>query len=184
MTESSRSRSNRPLEKLTTANPVDSTSFSEVLHSIVLKADKDGDLVALPVILVDPTNNPMKIPGTAICKSAAFTIGAASASLWTPTNGKRFNIIAYAIDVSSSCAEAALDDGGIQVADGGVTKFIHACTVPAISVATVTGGKSIAVYIGGGGYSSVAQNNVLTFNVGGNLTGGRISMVVWGYESL
>jgi hypothetical protein len=182
MSESSRSRSKRG-EKITTIFPIDQTVLSETLKNIVLRIDEDGNLVALPVFLVDPTNNPMKIPGTPISHSASMA-GANQATVWAPDATHRFNIIAYEIDVSASVAEAALDDAGILVQDGGSIKFIHACTIPAVSIATVAGGKTISVYIGGSGYHSSAPGNNLTINIAGNLTAGRISMTVWGYESL
>lgn len=116
-----------------------------------------------------------------VFKYGNLTTGAMSMTVWTPVAGKKFRLLGYTLDISNDIAEAALDTA-VLVRDGGNIIFDHACTIPAVSIATVAGGKSIIVVLNGNGYLSTVINQTITVTVGANLTAGRITMTAWGTE--
>lgn len=185
MSESSQSRSKRPGEKVLTINGIDTTFLTETLKNGLLKIDEEGNLRLFPVVIVDPTSNPVRMIGSNKYNSGAITTGNLSVNVWGPPAGKRFNIIGIHIEVSASVAEAALDDSGISLLDGASgTICILACTIPAVSIATGSGGHSIDITFGNAGYRSLLPGNILTMTITANLTAGRISCLAWGFESL
>jgi hypothetical protein len=186
MSESSRSRSKRLGEKLTTIYPVDQSLLTETIKNIVLKLDDEGNLIALPVVLVDPSTNPMKLgnPSLTQLHSGNFTTGALTQAIWTPTAGLRFRLYGYILSLSSDVAEAADDNLGVQVLDGANIMFRHITNIPAVSIATGSTATIFSVQFPGNGYRSLLPNNVLTITIAANLTAGRIGMNAWGIEEL
>lgn len=179
MSESSRSRSGRPLEKITTNNPVDSSFLSEVLHSIVLKADKDGDLVALPVILIDPMQ-PVATPFkscTHVTANGHNINAAGSVATWTPVAGRRARLLAFNVVLSKEAACAGALTLSILDSAGNIIWIADVSSAALVAIGNVV---SFVVTLPGNGY--LAPLGSIYLNLNAALTAGFASISMYGAE--
>lgn len=115
--------------------------------------------------------------------SAAITAAGATA-VWTPAGGKKFRLMAYAIDVSYNAALAAGGLDLLKLQDAATDLAIN--FEPFIPAAALTAGNVPLYSTGwcllGNGILSSAANNVLNLNVATALTSGAIRVRTAGTE--
>lgn len=117
----------------------------------------------------------------AVFKSNLAT-AAGRTTVWTPTAGKKFRIMAYSIEITADCAQAVAGDFLVSLTDAAATlTFQFATFVPGAAGATQGRAGTGWVQLGNG-YLSSAANNVVGVNLPAALTSGEVLAVVIGTE--
>lgn len=95
-------------------------------------------------------------------------------TVWTPTAGKKFRLLGYAVQVPSTATSAGGSD--VNLADQGVN-IGQLC-----SIGATTGAFAYSVTLPGAGYLSLAANNLLRLNLSAAFTAGGVIFTAWGCE--
>lgn len=105
-------------------------------------------------------------------------------AVWTPTSGKKFRLMGYAVFVSENASIASGAVVTLQFSDASSVLGIAFDTfIPTTAVTTIIGdGFESGPTNIGNGILSAAANNVLNLNVGVALATGTIRVNVWGTE--
>lgn len=129
----------------------------------------------------------LSIPGSGPLQPRIFKRATASASgntaLWTPTNGKRFRLLKYFIDLSTNSTlsvagllTVSLLDGSTDIAQD------HMFFVPSAPGNQITTDAIPLIDLGGIGILSSTLNNVLNINLSVALTAGICNVLAMGIE--
>lgn len=117
--------------------------------------------------------------------SNASITATGTTALWTPAAGKKFRVMSYHIAAgNNSFISLAPTTVTVKLQDGaGFTLCQHSLYIPGIQLSTSPGVVSVAnVTIPGGGYVSSAANNPLNVVLSSTLSGGTVTVNVWGCE--
>jgi hypothetical protein len=111
--------------------------------------------------------------------------GAGSFTIWTPTGGTRFRLMAYLLGFTANAAAAAAGVVLMALSDGGTiinaTRF--RMFVPAASAVTVPADVTSGwIVLPGNGYLSTAVNALLRLETGTALTAGEYWAIALGTE--
>lgn len=109
--------------------------------------------------------------------------GGATATVWTPTAGKRFRLMGF-IATAPMNAAGATNEIDLNLTDsGGGTIATWRVFVPTTPVTTTPGNLVIAkLIIPGNGYLAAAVSSPLTASVSAILTNGTLRFIAWGCE--
>jgi hypothetical protein len=113
------------------------------------------------------------------------TPSAGNTTVWTPTTGKKFRLMAALIVVTGNANRAAGGQVQLQLTDGaGGTTIIGTTTYVPTTSGTVMGSdfNSGWMVLPGNGYLSAAANNVLVLNTGAAITTGAVAVTAVGTE--
>jgi hypothetical protein len=105
---------------------------------------------------------------------------AGSTAVWTPTEGKKFRLMGYTIDVAGTLAATGVQS--IQLQDSATTFKNHLADV---IETTAVGDSGSTTNIGadlGQGYLSTLANNVLNIVLSSEMVTGGVAINVWGTE--
>lgn len=120
---------------------------------------------------------------TKFVTTSSPTVG--DTTVWTPTTGKRFRVMACQLIVSGNAARAAASTTTYKLTDGagGTVIWGWAPFLPA-AAGTTQGNdfNSGLVTLPGNGYLSTVSNTVLMLNNGATLTSGSVTISVIGTE--
>lgn len=111
--------------------------------------------------------------------------GSGDATVWTPTSGKKFRLMAYAIEMTNNAAAAAGavlhvtlgDNSVINPVGQGYSQFVPSAAATTFAPTGHTGWRDL-----GNGFLSAAANNVLKANMNIALTAGIVRILAIGTE--
>jgi len=168
-------------KKVVVNKPIDwqnSWFLSESSKSVYFEKDEDGNIKAMPVVIIDPGINPVAVGlrSATIWKTVQGLTNAGG--IWAPTAGTRWRLMGGIITISkeSACASAlwvALQDSSVNFAYFQIS-----------NAALVATGQLIIIpfTFPGNGYLSSGVNNGLNLNFSAALTSGSAAVAVWGTE--
>lgn len=122
-------------------------------------------------------------PRTPHVFKTALVTASGDTALWTPTSGKKFRLMGYALYLTEDAVAAAAAKLEVVLRDGTSPLGVGwSAFVPVAAGTTIgAGNMSGAVPLGNGALSALA-NNVLNVNLSFALTGGEVRAVAWGTE--
>lgn len=188
-------------ESLKLKNKVDSSNLSETVRQILLASIMDPkgvSLPAMPVILVNPQNNPITLDGSAgialynplsglwekqVTASKFVTLGLTTAAgdtaIWAANATKKIRILGYTIALAAGTTAAA--GSTITIKDNATVIFNHALAGAALAAPGVP--VIVAnVVLPGNGYLCAAINTAVNLNLSTVLAVGGVTVNMWGTE--
>lgn len=125
-------------------------------------------------------------PNPVLVQTSGAVTAAGNTALWTPTSGKRFCLVAWAITISGNASRAAGAATAVQLRDGAATIIAdYSVFIPGSSVTTLTGDDIILTNPNlGVPFASAAVNNVLNVNIAAALATGQLRATAWGFETI
>lgn len=117
-----------------------------------------------------------------VFKNATAT-AAGDTAVWTPTTGKKFRLMGFAINVTANAAQAVAGVLNIVLRDATTPIGLgYSVFVPGAAGTNFQDDSSMGFIPLGNGYPSTLANNALNINLGAALTAGVVQIMAIGTE--